>query len=467
MRKTSVRIWITAGLAVIALATIGYTLLLKRMEPSQQEELKMTEAPQNDADRGAEPIGQIHSVKVAKAATTKESVSAEAGSQRDEKNLLAVGHSALNNPDGRERAMIASMLRHAESEEAVDLLYQFLDDEDKLVIFHALNSLCLIGIKNSNLKSKVYDILLEKAKDKECPERGNALLFATQVGKDDKILNVISDYIGEDDQGETSKRFAVKALAGIANPDCIDYLQEILITSTSPEIHHIALNTLSMIDDEAAAIILEEKLYTSNTQTSAAMALAQWGKPEYNQILSKAIVCGSLNEEAIAIVAQYSAGPSVLKEFVENNTFSEEETLSLLKIYTEGVLRARGEVRSDTAKAVLPLLESPDRDIQLQAIKILGCGTWEQRDMADMLAPKLKSPEREIRFEALKSYHVYLTPDDYKPVLDMIWDEDETIRRYALGFTENFIDGSDRAILAKALNHEDEAIRKRVSEILN
>lgn len=478
MRKTSVRIWITAGVVVIAFGIIGYTLLFPRSETPQQKEFQTTAAPQN-SDRGAEQVGQSQAVKTAqveapkskkveKAAPTEESAQTGAGSHSDvEEKLLAAGRSALSNPSGRVRAMAAARLRRAKSEEAVDLLTEFLDDENKMVIFHALSSLSIMGIKNSHLEDKVYNILLEKAKDKECPVRDSALIFASEVGKDDKVLDVISDYINEHDEDESGKRIASKALAALASPESIGHLQKLLETSKSHDIHDSALNTLSMIDDEAAATILEEKLLTTSTQNSATMALAQWGKSEYNQILSKAMKNGNLDKEAITIVAQSPAGPVLLEDFLKNNTFSNEETLSLLKIYSETVPKASYEVRLDAAKAVEPLLEDPDSELQIEAIRILGSGTWEQRDMADMLAPKLQSPEKEIRLEALKAYRGYLVPEDYKTVLAMIWDEDETIRRNALVAAELFIDGSDRPLLEEALNHEDEVIRNRVEQILN
>ena len=97
----------------------------------------------------------------------------------------------------------------------------------------------------------------------------------------------------------------------------------------------------------------------------------------------------------------------------------------------------------------------------------MGSGTPKQTDIADMLAPELQSPENEVRLEALKSYHVYISPDNYKEVLAMIWDEDEAIRRHALAYAQLFIDGSDRPLLEEALNHKDEVIRTAVSEILN
>jgi len=474
MGKTSIRIWIAVGIIVMACGIIGYTLLFQRAKTFLRKESQKIEANQ-DTDQGEGQVGHRQAVKVVgvddalktngdKASASKENLPNGPGSQGDEESLLASARSALNNTDGRERAMAAVRLRHATSEEAVDLLYKFLDDEDNQVTFHALSSLTIMGAKNSNLKNKIYTILLEKANDKECSERGNALIFATQVGNDDKILNIITNYI---DEGEAGQYFAAKALAGIATPECIGYLQKILNTSQSPEIYHSILNTLSMIDSEAAANILEEKLNAKNTENSATLALAQWDLPKYNQILLRAIENNTLDKETIAIVAQNPAGPGILEEIVKDNTLPKDETLSLLKIYAESVPLARDDIRSITAQTVQPLLESPDKDIQIQAIRIMGSGTWEQRDMASMLAPKLKSPDKEIRLEALKAYRVYLTPDDYKTVLPLIWDEDETIRRYAFGFTEQFFDESDRPLLEESLAHKDEAIRKRASEILN
>ena len=239
MKKTSVRILITTGVVFIAFGIVGYMLLFPLTETPQQNQPELAQVPQR-SDPDISQVDQDRPAKSAKSeiprntapkkkTETKNSPDTGSANQSNEKYLLSAGRSALGNPDGRERAMAASRLRNANSEEAVDLLCKFLDDDDNLVIFHALNSLTLLGTKNSDLKGKVYGILLEKARDKNCPERGNALIFASKVGNDEKILDVISNYIDEYDEDETGKRFAAKALAGIADPKSIDYLQKIMI----------------------------------------------------------------------------------------------------------------------------------------------------------------------------------------------------------------------------------------------
>jgi HEAT repeat protein len=116
--------------------------------------------------------------------------------------------------------------------------------------------------------------------------------------------------------------------------------------------------------------------------------------------------------------------------------------------------------------AVRPLVDSNDPDLQVQAIKIMGMG-FGSEETTEILNPKLHSSDTRVRKEALNAYLPYIGPENYKTVLEMIWDKDETIRRNALAYAQQFIDDSDHPLLEKALQHEDEAIRKSVSQILN
>jgi HEAT repeat protein len=117
-------------------------------------------------------------------------------------------------------------------------------------------------------------------------------------------------------------------------------------------------------------------------------------------------------------------------------------------------------------ETVAPLLDSGDAELEVDAIKILGMGFGEE-DTVEIIEPKLKSADTEVRKAAVYAYGSYTNQDNYKPLLDLIWDSDEGIRRQSLVLAIQYIDQSDYPILEKAKNHEDEFIREKVSSILN
>ncbi len=67
---------------------------------------------------------------------------------------------------------------------------------------------------------------------------------------------------------------------------------------------------------------------------------------------------------------------------------------------------------------------------------------------------------------ALIAFYSYCTPDTYKELQGLWWDEDENIRKEAFSLSERFLDSSDREVLEKATKHEDEFISKNSRSIL-
>ena len=84
--------------------------------------------------------------------------------------------------------------------------------------------------------------------------------------------------------------------------------------------------------------------------------------------------------------------------------------------------------------------------------------------MAELLEPKLKSPDAEVREQAFGSYISSLSSKTYKPLLDLLWDDNEKVRRSAMFFAGHFADNSDAEQLTKALEHEDEYIREQAKK---
>ena len=67
---------------------------------------------------------------------------------------------------------------------------------------------------------------------------------------------------------------------------------------------------------------------------------------------------------------------------------------------------------------------------------------------------------------ALEAFYLYCTPDTYKELQSLWWDQDENIRRTAFSMSEDFLESSDIQVLEKATKHEDEFISEHSSSIL-
>ena len=165
------------------------------------------------------------------------------------------------------------------------------------------------------------------------------------------------------------------------------------------------------------------------------------------------------------MVAKSPAAPAVFSELLQSNDIGKDDKISLLQTLSENTVLAPSEVRSGVVSAVNPLLDSADPDLEIAAIRTLG-KVGAGKAVAEMLLPKLESNSPLVREEALNAYALHCNPKNYKPVLDMIWDGEENIRKSALTLCQPFLTESDRAVLEEALNHEDEFIRKHVEKIL-
>jgi HEAT repeat protein len=384
-------------------------------------------------------------------------------------NFMEKARKAVDDPDESLRTQTARELRYAPSEEGMRLLVKMLSDPSPQVVSAALNSLSIMG-KNSPLADQVYDILEAKAKDKGFTERGQALIRAATFGKDDRVLQVIGSYISEpnDDERQSSVRYAAKALTAIARPACIDPLKAILNNTDDPEIRQQAFGALARIDSGQAQTILETYLLESNPQDRLdvveAMSLA--GKPEFNRSLYNAVVQGKLDETGVAAVVRSPAGPELLKDALSRNILDRGATLNLMKIYEKNISTAPSDRATEIASALTPALNSGDPEFELPALRILGMGFGDYDTTAAELQPKFQSPNNNVRREAVKAYLPYANEANYKPLLDLLWDQDEQVRRMALGVANRFFNASDRNILIKAQSHEDKVIREAASEIL-
>ena len=385
-------------------------------------------------------------------------------------DFMADARRALNDADIAVRVQAVRQLRNEASEEAIALLQGCLDDPSTLVAKSALNSLAFIGQKEP-FKEKVYEILVNQAMDEDFPERGQALVIAALFGGDDRLLPVISDYIASGVEGDNAPniRTAAQALVAIGSPACVDPLQQLLNASNDPGVHQMAFATLAKIDNPNAVNILQQHLRGSGNaadQVNSAIALAAMNRAEYNDILVETLLYTEVDNPVLAAIARSPAGPAVFEKVIYGNDVTKEERIRYLAILQDGMLTSTNETRAGIMQTVTPLLDSGDAELEMKAIKILGMG-FGGLDTVEILKPKLKSADSQVRKVTVEAYRTYVTEESYKPLLDLIWDKDETVRRQALMIAAQYIDPSDYPILEKAKDHEDEIIREQVSSILN
>ena len=374
---------------------------------------------------------------------------------------------AVNNPDISARFRAILSLRQELSPEAIDILSQFLNDTDVAVVTEAIDALGFIGLNNSDLEDLVFQILEEKAKDKDFSAAGHALITAAMLTEDNRILPVILDYVSEEDEG--LKAFAARAMSFIASPECIAPLKVVLEGCDDPQVHRNAFNILARIDTPEAVALLQQYIRSQDEdkQARSAWALSRQNKEEHNDILIEAIANHSLPQKGISLVASSPAAHEVFGTILQRYDTEKKDKIFLLKLLADNAWMASADVRSGiVGSALIPLLDSEDTDLEIEAIKTLGkMGTEE--DTVDVLIPKLQSENFLVQENALDAFAKFCTPRTYKPLLDLYWDDDEKIRREAFVLSERFLDSSDIEMLKKAADHSDEFISNQSKTIMD
>ncbi|MDY6986720.1 MAG: HEAT repeat domain-containing protein [Thermodesulfobacteriota bacterium] len=385
------------------------------------------------------------------------------GDRPENRSWIASSERALNNEEVSQRIQAVLDLRKHPGAEAVHLLANFLNDKAAVVVSEAIDSLGFIGL-NSDRGDAVYEILEEKAKDKGFALRGQALITAAMLGKD-RLLPVVSDFIyDENDSGRDS---AVRALALIASPACVHYIDVLLHKSDDTEVRRNSFNALAKIDSPEALGLLQKHMASSNDedQAASALALSSLNRPEVNQILADAIQGNQLETGTIRALARSPAAASIFGDLLQREGVEKAKKASLLKtIAKHSTSYGSMERRTELKEAVEPLLNSSDPMIQKEAIRAISGIGAEGTDVA--LMSKLDSKDPNIRQETVSSLVGYVTPTNYKELLPVIWDDDQETRRIAFMCVQQFLGESDREILEKAKSHPDELIRKQVPMLL-
>jgi HEAT repeat protein len=466
------------SLAVLCILLIGFVAYLLMSGPQKPEVTPSAEIAEKTTDAPAQSAAaakgdQKVMPQPTSAPQTHLKAAAPVDQDQAQPDFLAEARRALSDADTTDRVTAVRQLRNEASEEAIALLQDCLDDPSTLVVTSALNSLAFIG-KKEPFGDKVYEILESKAIDENFPERGQALVIAALFSGDERLLPVISDYISADGdgsaEGDNSANInsAARALVAIGTPACVDPLQQILNASKDPSVHRMAFDTLAKIESPEAVNILQQHLRYGDSadRVNSAMALAVMDKAEYNNILVETLANQEVDDQVLAAIGRSPAGPAVFEKMIYGNDIEKEVRIQYLGILQDSMLKSTNETRTGIMKTVAPLLDSGDPELEMNAIKIFGMGFGEL-DTVEILKPKLQSADSKVREAAVDAYRTYVTEDSYKPLLDLIWDKDENIRRQALMLAQQYIDQSDYPVLEKAKDHEDEFIREHVSSILN
>jgi HEAT repeat protein len=458
MGRIPLRTLLTVAVLIVS-CIIGYTMIHSPVQTKPPEQKEMPEITTNAPEKK-----QIKEIDTP--GTTPLAVSAPPPLAGTSKTKVTT-EKIQNTQDISALVSSVRKLRNDPSQKTINQLKTFLDSREKVLVLSAINSLAIIG-NNSIFKDAVVNILEKKAKDRYFPERGEALITASLLVKDNRIIPVIETFISEEDRSEGCLRSAASALAALATPECVTPLEQILEKSFSQEIHNRVFNTLSKINTPETLNILSHYLFSNNQedQVFSAKALSQQNNIEYNDLLYQAISEKKLGQETLSVISRTQSGVEILGDLLTDTDYEKNDKLNALKILKKNIPLSTSDVREEIIKTVEPLLENEDPDLQMHALKIVGTG-FGSETTADIISPKFESPNSTIRETALEAYLPYLNENNYKPVLEMILDKDEAVRRKALSLSFLYIDNSDRPLLEKALTHDDELIRNQVSQVLN
>lgn len=402
-------------------------------------------------------------------ATTNDTEKDQTGIDRKDMSMQAQStKTASVVPSDGELIQNILQLRLQSSEESIRQLTTLLDHDSPGVVSEAIDALCYLAKQNGSTEI-IFDILKQKAADKYYPQRGDALVAAAKLKMDDQLLTILPDFLIEKgEQGEEDMFNAVRALSFVESPELLPYLNQILDRSTSLTTQRTAYAILSKLDPTQSSELLESKLASSETfkQKNAAWALSRSNRPEYNQILENSVTNKQLNDESLAVLSSSPSAPEVFGNLLTSDTIEKEEKIIYLQSIAQNARYATAVVRQNMKDALEPLLDSEDRDLEIETIKTLGKVGSGSPEMAELLEPKLQSPDAEVREQAFGSYISSLTPKTYKPLLDLLWDDNEKVRRSAMVFAGHFVDASDAEQLNKALEHEDEYIKEQAQKML-
>ena len=395
-----------------------------------------------------------------------EETPAVSNSNEEKNKWIEAAKAAIDNPElNAKYAALWSLGKHSVPE-SLEILTQFLMDENFDIVTEAIDQIGSIGIQNKELRDRIYTLLTEKSMDHNFPARGAALVTASLIENNDRILPVISKFIQENDYGGDQDVYAARALSFAISPKSIPLLLQLLEKTDNPEVKDNALTTLAKIPTSEALKSLESYLNSPDDKERAltARVLSTRNIKQYNQVIEKAIANKNLGKLAMSTIAKSPAAAEISGDVLQRNDIPKEKKIEWLQFLEKNAIAAKSEVQSGIISAITPLLESNDPDLEIASIKTVGA--MGLKDSAVLIESKFSSLNTTVRVEALKAYPVH--PDTYKPMLEMVWDTNKEISRFALARCEFLLNESDRHLLEDvASRHDDELMRSNAQKIID
>ena len=361
--------------------------------------------------------------------------------------------------------------RYNPSPETIATLSAFLDYEDQSVASEAIEVLRFIALTNatSNQQEAVAEILKAKAEDPSYNLRDKALYAAAEIAKED-VLPIIAEYINNMDEATQTAGYdiASRALALIRNETTIPYLGDLLSKVDTPEIRRNCYETLATINSYESLSIITTELETAQgiDQIAGAKALARTKDPEGIAFLAQSIQTQKFSPETIAQLSYSPGAPDVFDSLLNNDMITEVQRTALLDTIAEYSVEGNRNLREGMTDMLASYIENTNSS-KKKIMALKGIAAIGEERAPEILMTYLDSGDAQLRKEAVLNFTNYTNQSNYEALFDLLWDEDEKVRRTAMVSLERFAGAEDIEILEKAAHHNDEFISKHAGTLLS
>ena len=457
-------ILVTVSIAGLFILAAGYMLVHSQYIPREKAAAPSRTEP--EASAGTQQPIATDAAPSQKQKGNHEKQKSPSERLGNDPHWLKTAEAALNDPQLHVRVETVLALRDKLTRESVELLARFLRDGSGVVVNEALDALGYIGL-NSDLKRFVYEILAEMASDRTYLFRGQALLTATMLSEDDRILAVVSDFVSAGDDME--KLLAARSMSFIASPACLPLIKELLALTDDPAVQRSAVNTLARIDNPETLEMIQELLLTGDPtlQKSCAWALSRSANDEYQKILSTAVAGGDIAGDSLDLLAASPAAAAIFGDLLGSADIPKDEKIEWINGLGRNAASAAGSTRKEISALLGESLQDETDDLEIQAALLEALAqVGPTQDQTELIEANLDSDSFLVQGAALNTYLALCSPDNYKKLLDLYWDDDPQIRRTAFFFSEQFLNKSDLEALEKATQHSDEFISKHSKKLI-
>jgi HEAT repeat protein len=331
-----------------------------------------------------------------------------------------------------------------------------------------LNTLGVLAQRGID-RQQACKLLAQKALDKDFPSRGEALLIAAILEKND-ALPVVSAFL-QDGGGAPGREntamltWASRALSMIATPQSVPVVEKLISRTSDPDVRGAAFAALAKAGSAEAFSILKQQAQTTTgkNQAYSAAALSESKDPQVRQWIVDAIRNGALGKDAVSLLATMSSAPDIFGKVLTDGGLSPAQQLEMLKQIGPGL--NGNPSRQKLAVALAPLVYTGDAKVQGETIKLIGHSGGEKA--ADIIKPFLSSDDPELRRDAFYSYMQFANADNYKYLFDFLSDQSPETRRMAIFMIGKFYGASDRSALEQAAQSDDAFVKDKANQYLS